>query len=638
MALRFSVETDDTSHTYEIKRPVVTVGRSRTSTLFVDDPTLSRTHCQIEIEADEVFVRDLNSRNGTTVNGQKIARQRIKNGDRITIGNTVIVFLGPTEETSPLADKGATARWTARLFDRKKKKSDAPKSRSQDETEEEVRRLHRLLAINKKIAAEVDSSRVLALILDSAVDFVNAERGFLVTVDAQGLSIPVARDFWRKDVTGPAFEVSKSIAHEVVRRGEPLLTENASEDVRLEDMDSVHALQLRSVLCVPLKAQGRTIGALYLDNRLTNGSFSDRDVAVLEAFADQAAISLVNSGKLFRAFEEVEKLKGQADEKRRESAALRAQMRQLEKARGVDADFGAVLGRSPAMREFLGRLGDASTGDFPILLVGESGTGKHLLARGVHANSPRADGPFAAFSCAAPKDVVEAAVFGVEKRGGTREEAAGLLEEADGGTLYLFELERLDADLQKRLLRFLESGETRRGGDVKWRKVDVRIVLGTSVDPEESAEEGTLREDLFLRFKGARHDVPPLRRRQGDIGVLARAFLAEMDPPVGITPRALKSLAAYSWPRNVQELKEELQRAATLCDGVITPRDLAPHIAAPRGDDLEGGLKAHIERVERDLIVQVLERSGDNKSQAAQILGLSRLGLRKKMARYGLMK
>lgn len=612
MSLKVSVECDGVTHTYAMKRSLVTFGRARTSTIFIDDPALSRTHCQIEVEPDGMFVRDLASRNGTVVNGQKSPRARVKPGDRVTIGNTIIRILDPEHDTSPLMDGRATQRWTARLFDQGKKKR--PRPTEKDDAAEELRRLHRLLAINKKIVAETETEQCLALILDSAVDFVDAERGFLVLLDGDEMTIPVARDFWRKDIASPEFELSRSIAEEVCRRGEPLLTENASEDVRLDAMASVHDLKLRSVLCVPLKATGKSLGALYLDNRLTESTFSESDTAILESFADQAAIALVNAGRFQKTAERAEKFERAAGELESEVESLRARLLQLEHLAGVAHELDEIVGRSPGMRDAVAALDGMVEGDHPVFLIGERGTGKLLFARTLHARSPRAEGPF------------------VEMRGpeGTVFDGSGATggyELAEGGTLYVAEIAELESDVQKKLARALESG-------------DFRFVAGTARDPEDLRDEKLVREELLDLLGTAPIEIPPVRRRPGDVALLVRHFLAAVDPPVGIAPRALKLLAGYSWPGNVRELREEIERAATTSDGLIHARDLSPHIAnaSKSLDELEGGLKAHVERVERELVVAVLEKFSGNKSRAAEMLGLSRLGLRKKMARYGIMK
>ena len=251
-------------------------------------------HCQFEVEGDGCFVRDLNSRNGTLVLGQTIDRAALKAGDHVMIGKTTITLLGTFESAGlTTAAASGTKRWTARLFT----KGDQGKGQTKQENhDQEIRRLRRLLELNGRIAAEIEPERVLTAILDSAVEFVDAERGFLMTVDEDRLFIPVARDFWRKDIEAPAFEVSRSIALEVIRRKRSVITEDASEDQRFDEMVSVMNLKIRSVLCVPLINQERVIGAIYLDNRFTRGSFHEGDMRTIDAFADQAAISLINSG------------------------------------------------------------------------------------------------------------------------------------------------------------------------------------------------------------------------------------------------------------------------------------------------------------------------------------------------------
>ncbi len=302
--------------------------------------------------------------------------------------------------------------------------------------------------------------------------------------------------------------------------------------------------------------------------------------------------------------------------------------------------------------------------DVPVLLTGESGTGKELFARGLHYNSPRADKPFVAENCAAlADDILESELFGHERGAftGAINARIGLFEQADGGTIFLDEIGEVSAAFQVKLLRVLQEGEVRPVGSNRRRRVDVRVVAATNRDLAQDIRIGRFREDLFYRLAGVCLHLPPLRERRVDIPLLARALLNELiqtlgKPCRGFNDDVLECLQAYDWPGNVRELRNEIQRML-----IMTPTDqldielLDPRVrhgaalgargasGATSGSPLSaphrpgaGGLKEQVEALEEYLLREALTRHGWNKSRAADALGLSRMGLRSKLERYGL--
>jgi len=296
----------------------------------------------------------------------------------------------------------------------------------------------------------------------------------------------------------------------------------------------------------------------------------------------------------------------------------------------------------------------------PVLLTGESGTGKELFARGLHYNSPRADKPFVAENCAAlADDILESELFGHERGAftGAINARIGLFEQAGGGTIFLDEIGEVSAAFQVKLLRVLQEGEVRPVGSNRRRRVDVRVVAATNRDLAQDIRIGRFREDLFYRLAGVCLHLPPLRERRVDIPLLARALLNELiqtlgKPCRGFNDDVLECLQAYDWPGNVRELRNEIQRML-----IMTPTDqlgielldprVRPGAATGAGAPSEttssapprpgaGGLKEQVEALEEHLLREALTRHGWNKSRAADALGLSRMGLRNKLERYGL--
>jgi two-component system, NtrC family, response regulator HupR/HoxA len=304
--------------------------------------------------------------------------------------------------------------------------------------------------------------------------------------------------------------------------------------------------------------------------------------------------------------------------------------------------------------------------DIPVLLTGESGTGKELLARALHYNSPRADQPFVAENCGAmPDQLLESELFGHEKGAFTGAVCAriGLFEQAGGGTIFLDEIGDTSPAFQVKLLRVLQEREVRPLGANRRRQVDVRVVAATNRDLEREIREGRFRADLYYRLAGIRVHLPTLRERPMDIPAIALGILDEACRTFakrvhGFTDEALECLAAYRWPGNVRELQNEVQRLVVLADGPMIGADLldgrilraVPVPASdPGGLEAEDGceapgalppsglLKDRVEALEARVLRETLIRHRWNKTQAADELGLSRVGLRSKMERYGLV-
>jgi DNA-binding NtrC family response regulator len=324
----------------------------------------------------------------------------------------------------------------------------------------------------------------------------------------------------------------------------------------------------------------------------------------------------------------------------REVALLR---RQVEGGEGP-----ALLGRSAAMKEVLRQVELAAASTAPVLVLGESGTGKELVARSLHALSPRANGPFVGVNCAAiPETLLESEIFGHEKGAftGAADRRLGCFEMADGGTLLLDEVAEMHGAVQAKFLRVLEEGSFRRIGGRAEIRVDVRVVAATNKDPAAAIREGVLREDLFYRLNVFPIALPSLRERAEDIPLLAEAFLQASAAKNGkavkaISPEALRLLQQSPWPGNIRELRNAIERAVILCRGeAIEPAHLPETVRRPP----EGARPAAavtvpvgstVDEAEKALILQTLEFTGQNKSRAAEILGISLKTLHNKLNRY----
>jgi DNA-binding NtrC family response regulator len=328
--------------------------------------------------------------------------------------------------------------------------------------------------------------------------------------------------------------------------------------------------------------------------------------------------------------DEIELLVRRAGEK----AVLARRSRALERLAGVDG--GEMVGDAPCMRDLLALVERVAAADSPVLVQGETGAGKELVARAIHARSPRSRGPFVAVNCGALQEgLLESEIFGHERGSFTGAVRAreGLVEVADGGTLFLDEIGEMPPALQVKLLRVLQDGEVRRVGSDRVHRVDVRFIAATNRDLEQGVREGKFREDLYYRIRVLPVPVPPLRERPGDIPALVAHFLARVRTgrpgPLEVAARAMAALKSYRWPGNVRELRNIVERMAVLAPGgtadleQVPPEIRAPG-AAPSPSGGEGyGADLPLDEVERRHILRVLDACGGNKTRAAEVLGIT---------------
>jgi len=413
---------------------------------------------------------------------------------------------------------------------------------------------------------------------------------------------------------------------------------------------------------IPLTA-GDEAAVVVLQNRFVAEAFADLPAAPPDV-APLAALLRVRALELGR-----EALKTQlreAEERRREAHTrsteeLLSLRRELESTReqvGPARSYPNIVFTSTRMKKMLRQVDRVVDTDLPVYVHGESGTGKELVARALHDLGPRGRGPFVAQNVSAiPATLFESELFGHERGAftGANRSSEGLFRRASGGTLFLDEIGDMPLDLQAKLLRVLETSEVRAVGGTRSVRVDVRVISATHHDLKELVREGRFREDLFYRLNVIRIEVPPLRERPDDIPVLVEHFLSERAGSLGERPEigegVMKALVAYAWPGNVRQLENEVTRAALLADdGVIRTRDLTPEVAEARGGRRGGGsgalagrlgldrgtLKERVDRLEALVLEESLARTGNNKSQVARELGLSRAGLNMKLKRLGL--
>ena len=501
-----------------------------------------------------------------------------------------------------------------------------------------------LAALANASAGEMDS--ILFRYVAGAVQSQGAERGFLINSEGK---LMVSADADGEPVASAQEKVPDGVLTLVSESGCAYRADSASGQ--------------KGALCaIPAFADGALAGVLILQNRFASDAFPDvhtgdgpDDVLGL-SLRLRALLKELDATHEERADREREVRKEQT-RSTEEILRLRKELESTRELLSPENNYSEIVFRSSAMKKMLRRLDRVVGSSLPVYVHGESGSGKELVARAIHAHGERQDGPFLAQNCSAiPTTLFESEFFGHEKGAFTGADRAseGLFRRASGGTLFLDEIGDLPLDLQAKLLRVLESGEVRAVGGRTTHRVDVRIICATHRDLAKQVEDKRFREDLFYRLNVVRVDVPPLRERPDDIPLLVAHFMEAHRPPGSevpeFNPGVMKALINYRWPGNVRQLENEVIRASLLSDGAIGLKDLSPEILQPASlsydtasdmtsDSMSlgsGTLKERVDRLEFQVLKGCLEKYRGNKSKVARELGLSRAGLNMKLKRLEL--
>ncbi len=546
-------------------------------------------------------------------------------------------------------------------------------------------RLARLLEVNSELAGELDLSRLTARITDFAVELSRAERGYVLLLEDDGsLTVHTSR---ARGVEAPDAEFSRSVAKNVVARGEPIVSVSARDDARMAGYASVHQLMLQSVACVPIASPGgEAIGALYVETRHRSGNHFEAELPMLRAFADQVAIAietarLINENRRRAdALEEANQELEEAHERLREllgerTKKLKVARKKLRDARDtLYSHFGyqGLVGTSDSMRRVYALIDRVRDTDVPILITGESGTGKEVVARAIHAGSERSKGKFLGVNCGAiPEHLLESELFG-HVRGaftGADRERKGLFREGEGGSVLLDEIGEMPHKMQAGMLRVLQDRKVRPVGGTDEESVDVRLIFATNRDLTAMVKDGSFREDLYYRIHVVEVRLPPLRERVEDIPQLVDYFLglfsARYKREKGTVSRAaMRRLSAFDWPGNVRQLEHVLLNAWVLAEQAelevedfdipdamqerirerrMSERPPAPDASASSSHHRQRSshrppkstLSQH-RRDEREQILKALQSCNWNRVKAAELVGIPRRTFYRRLREYGI--
>jgi transcriptional regulator with GAF, ATPase, and Fis domain len=600
--------------TVELESPEVTIGREAGNLVCVQSAWVSRRHCALRREGGSVVVQDLESRNGTFVNGIPVTQQQLKDGDLLTVGDCSFRFVcqaePPAAQSAAVELEETTTVLLAPLWlpAAETPYSEAKAALGSETGARTLRDLSALLTMASKTASVEDSESLYWQLLGMIFEVIPAERGaILLTGNAEELLPAFAWD----RASGPdrPVRVSRTVVRQVLERRSAVMVNDVAGNVELRDAQSLRLEGVRSLLCAPLLAGERVLGAIYLDCSQGGACFDEQHLQMLTAVAGLAALA---SQRVWR----IESLKS-------ENQRLRADLK-------LDH---SLVGESAALRRALERIAKIAPSDSTVLLCGESGTGKELAARALHTSSPRAQNAFVAINCAAiPETLLESELFGYEKGAftGAVGQKKGQFEVANGGSIFLDEIGELAPALQAKLLRVLQQREFVRLGGTQPIKVDVRLIAATNQDLRAAADAGRFRKDLFFRLNVVAITMPSLRERGQDTPLLANYFLSRYSQRCkrrvrGISPQAMECLQRYDWPGNVRELENAIEHAVLLgADDVVMPEDLPEVIAEGQAADSGQGSGYHaaISELKKKLIMQAFQQAGGSYTEAARLLGV----------------
>lgn len=633
---------------------VMTVGRAATNRIVLHDEVCSRHHCEVFQNGTSWTLRDLGSRNGTLVDGEPVKGDvELKPGQLIQIGPCELAFTFDLSHAFPKSEGGGeverdTDTLSEGIFDhfapsseptivhRKgenryiagSRKEDSPRDRSS-------RELAQLYRLALEMGSAGHSKQLAEVVLAGLAAGTSADIGALLL-----LPEPAAPDVEPGNLSVVAYKsqgdmpyqrVSDYLSGVVLKEREAILARDVSDDSRLVGRDSLGEIHAQSVICAPIRVGPLIYGLIHLYSTNPDKTLEPDDLEFTLAVADQCGCAL-------EGLQRRESLAVGLATARDENVKLREQL-------GIESE---LVGDSEQMQALKSKIARIAPTDATVLIRGESGVGKELVARAIHFSSKRRNAPFVTMNCAAlTESLLESELFGHEKGSftGATGRKIGKFEQSHRGTIMLDEVGEMPQTIQAKFLRVLEGHPFERVGGGTPVQVDVRVVAATNRDLEKAVEAGTFRKDLYFRLHVVEIKVQSLREHAADIPELAAYFLDKYTrktgrPVRGFSPLAMDKLISYEWPGNVRELQNTVERAVILCAGDhVLPADIQlSGLGIPDEPRETLGIPAFVpmtlETLEQQHIIAVLEHTDWNKSQAAQVLGIERSTLDRKLKRY----
>ena len=488
--------------------------------------------------------------------------------------------------------------------------------------------IEHLKEISSWVSSVQDLDQLLELIIETAVRTMRAKASSLLLLDekARKLYFKVVTGDKKEEVKAYQIKMGQGIAGIVAQKGEALLIPDVRKDPRwYKEISESLGFDTRSIACVPMKADGQTIGVVQIIDKADGGPIDNEDMKILEVFAELAALAITHAREI--------------EQERIEKECLLEEL-------GIKH---RIIGESKVIRNVIADAFKVANSKTSALILGASGTGKELLAGLIHRAGPRRDKPFIVLNCAAlPETLLEDELFGHEKGAftGAAGQKIGKFELADKGTIFLDEIGEMNSGMQAKFLRVLQEGVFYRVGGNVPISVDVRVISATNKKLNQEVAAGSFREDLYYRLNVVQIKMPSLRERQGDIPMLSEYFLDIFKQEAGITrlsisKEAMEKMILYDWPGNVRELSNALERAVVMGNGKeILPKDLPFSFSESIGSKMSVGLSLEeaINDFKKDYIALTLEHTRGNRTKASEILNIQRTYLSRLISRYNLRK
>lgn len=641
----------------------LTVGRAPSNRVVLSDPKCSRQHCEFFHRDGRWFVRDLDSRNGLTVDGRRILEDHaLSVGETVGVGACTLIYTD-REPRDPVGTSAARTAAPFAVIDRKSGTRFDPPPSGRPVLPQGRHGVAELFRLAQAMTAAADVAELAECVLEGLLRGTGARAGavLLFPLEAHETSVELLEPAAVRVPAESPPRFSTYLSELVLQDREAVLVRDVAAHEILAEHSSLAGLAAQSAICAPIRSATGVLGVIHLYATGEDHPLDSEHLEFALAVADQLGGHL----------------SGLRDRQRLEEGIWRAETvtRELQQQLEIETE---LIGQSEVLNKVRRAIARVAPTDATVLIRGESGVGKELVARAVHYNSHRKRGPFVCVNCAAlTESLLESELFGHEKGAftGAAGQKAGKFEQATGGTLFLDEIGEMHPDLQSKFLRVLEGQPFERVGGGKPIRVDVRVVTATNRHLEQAVRQGRFRSDLYFRLQVIEIQVPALREHPEDVVLIAHHFLQRFARKArvrvrGFTREALDMLQAYDWPGNVRELRNVVERAVILADHdlltpadiklsqiEIIPRDEPPPPEPPSERPTEPGGSsdrlplmlpdaAHalrllledeltLDELDRRYIEAVLEHCGWNKSQAARLLGIERTTLDRRLKRYG---
>jgi transcriptional regulator with GAF, ATPase, and Fis domain len=592
-----SVRTPDGKvRTVPLHKRITSIGRGPDNDVQLDDPAVPESAVHVLFDGSRYQVGSLG---GTfQINGKKRDSHVLASRDVIRVGGTELTF---SREDAPAPRPAPTP--SPELVDTS---ADSHTAELPGVPGRELAMLRRLTTFSERLLGSYDLDRLLEALMDEVIEVTRADKGFLILMESNEPRVKVARNLSRENIEDAVEKLSDSIIAKVVKDQKPLIIADAIDAPEFKASESVVNLKVHSVMCVPLMHRGDLFGLIYVGNDRLVNRFEPKSLDMLTIFAAQASLILHNAMLV--------------NDLRLDNTELRKKLE--------DQRYGDIVGSCQGMKDVYKRIDKIALTDISVLITGETGTGKELIAREIHRHSPRAKGPFITINCGAiPENLLESELFGHVKGAFTGAVATrpGKFQAAIGGTLFLDEIGEMPLQLQVKLLRALQEKVVYKVGENRGEPVDIRVVAATNKILEDEVKKNTFREDLYYRLNVVTLKLPPLRERGDDVIVLGKFFLQKYSKEFGskvkgFTPAATVAMKKYAWPGNIRELENRLKKAVVLADKPLLGADdldLKPENLEPIMPLLQAK-----EEFQKRYINEVLARNNGNRTKTAKDLGV----------------